>query len=92
MLFEALKLGVRIEQRILIVETRYIADIQDAVLHSIDPAPAIGVRVRRKAKCVGHSSGWITVVRQFPQFLDADAVDLWFATGIKIEPLSELFG
>ena len=52
MRLEALKLGVRIEQRILIIQSGDVADIQNAVLHSVDPAAAVRPRVGRKAERV----------------------------------------
>src|SRR6267142_4317270 len=91
MLLESLKLRVRIEQRILVIESGNVADVQNAVLQSIDPTASISIRVGRKSKRVGHSSGWITVVRQLPKLFDANAINLWFPSFIETETLNQLF-
>src|SRR5205807_2683657 len=87
MLFESLKFRVRIKQRILVVESSHVANVQNAVLQSIDPTPSISIRVRRKSESVRYSSGWITVVWQLPKLLDADAVNLWFSSLVEAETL-----
>src|SRR5689334_2635864 len=38
-----LKLRVRIEQRILVVEPGDVSDVQHAVLHAVDPAAAVSL-------------------------------------------------
>src|SRR5436190_23791508 len=38
-----LKLRVRIEQRILVIESGDVADIEHAILHAVDPAAAVGL-------------------------------------------------
>ena len=90
MLLESLKLCVRIEQRIFVVEAGNVTDIQNAILHSVDPAAAIGLRVGGKAERVCDSSRGITIVRQFPKFLHANAVNLWLASLVEVETLDQL--
>ncbi len=87
---EALELCVRIDEWIAIVQTGDVPQIQDPVLHSVDPAAAIRPLVRRKPESVRHASRWITVVGQFPKLFDAQAVNLWLASFIKTESLNQL--
>src|SRR3989442_777304 len=88
MLLESLKLRVRIEQRILVIESGNVAEVQNTVLQSIDPTASIGIRVGRKSKRVGYFSGWITVVRQFPKLFHTNAINLWFPALIETETLN----
>jgi len=37
----ALKLSVRIDQRIFVIETSDVADVHDIVLHAVDPAATV---------------------------------------------------
>src|SRR5262245_12697623 len=41
MSFEALKLCMRIDKRVLVIESGHVADIQDAVLHAVNPTAAV---------------------------------------------------
>src|SRR5258706_15499440 len=90
MLFETLKLRMRVEQRIFVIETSYVAYVQNPILHSVDPAAAVGLRVRRKPKRMRHTSGGIAIIRQLPKLLNANAINLWFASGIEAEALNQL--
>ena len=90
MLLVALKLGVWIEQRILVIESGDIPDVQDAVLHAVNPTAAIRARVRRKTECVSNTSRWIAIIRQLPQFFYADAVHLRLTAIVEIQTLDEL--
>src|SRR5205814_10219565 len=74
-----LKLRIAIEQRILVVETSYVANIQNAVLHAINPASPIRVHVWGIAQRVCDATCWIAIVGQFPQLFNADTVDLRLA-------------
>src|SRR6185295_2458327 len=76
MCFETLKLGVRVQQWVLVIETGHVADIQNPILHPVNPAAAVRLRVGRKPKRVRHAPGWITIIRQFPKLFYADAVNL----------------
>src|SRR5256714_8019923 len=40
-LLESLKLRVRVEQRIAVVESRHVTEIEDAVLHPVNPPAAV---------------------------------------------------
>src|ERR1043165_3038828 len=70
------KLGVRIEQRILVVESGDVTDVQHAVLHPIDPAAAVSLCIGGEAERMRDAASGITIVGQFPKFFNADAVDL----------------
>src|SRR5204863_9707549 len=39
--FESLKLGVWIDERIFVIESGDVADIQHTILHSVDPAATV---------------------------------------------------
>src|SRR5215216_44081 len=90
MSLEALELRVRIDQRILIVESRNVSDVEHAILHAVDPATAVSRRIGRKAERVCDSAGWITIVRQLPQLFYAKAVDLRLTSFIEPKTLDKL--
>ncbi len=56
MSFEFLKFGVRVEQRVEIIETGYITDTNHIIFHPINPAAAVGFRIRRKTECVNDAT------------------------------------
>src|ERR1041385_6780159 len=76
MRFVFLKLGVRIDQRIEVVQSRYVTNIQNAILHSVNPPTAVGPLIGRKTERVGDAACWITIIRHFPQLLYAETVNL----------------
>src|SRR5688572_24048706 len=92
MCFVTLKLRVRIDQRIFVVEAGYITDIEHAILHAVDPAAAISRRIGRKAERVCDSSGWITIVGQLPQLFHADAVNLRVTARVESQTFDEFLG
>ena len=92
MRLEALELGVRIDQRIAIIKPGHVAEIQNAILHPVNPAAAIGPLIGGKAKRVRNSSGRITIIRKLPKFLDTQTVNLWLASFVEAQPLNKLFG
>src|ERR1043166_5549931 len=69
MSLEALKLGLRIDQRIAIIQAGHVTKIQNPVLHSVDPPAAIRPLVGRKTQRVRYPTGWVAIVRQLPEFL-----------------------
>src|SRR5207248_8765136 len=91
MRLESLKLSVRIDQRIAIVEPRHIPEIHYAILHSVNPASPVSPLIRRKAKRVCNAARRITIVRQFPELLYAEAVNLRLASFIEAQSLDQLF-
>ena len=90
MLLETLKLRVWIKQRVFVIQPGDVANIQNPILHAIDPATAICLCVRWKAERVRHASGWIAIVRQLPKLLDANAVNLRLASGVETQTLDQL--
>src|ERR1041385_1189530 len=84
-----LKFGVRIDPRIAIIKPGDVTDIHDAVLHAVDPAPAIGPLVGRKAERVRDATRGITIVGQLPELLDPETVNLRLASGIETESLDQ---
>src|SRR6185436_10669595 len=78
--------------RIEIIKTGHITDIQDAVLHAIDPAPAIRPLIRREAEGMRHPAGWITIIRKLPEFFHAQAVNLRLTSFVEPETLNEILG
>jgi hypothetical protein len=45
MQFKLLKFGVRIQQRVFVIKTGDVADVNNAILHSINPATTIRLGV-----------------------------------------------
>src|SRR2546430_2783110 len=88
MRLKSLELSVRIDERIAIIKPGHVAEIQDAVLHSINPATPVRPLIGRKAERVRDSSGRITIVGQFPKFLYAEAINLRLASFIQAQPLN----
>src|SRR5712692_6209553 len=72
MRLEPLKLRMWIDQRIAIVETGNVAEIQNPILHSVDPAAAVRPLIGWKAERVRHAPRRIASVRQFPELFDAE--------------------
>jgi hypothetical protein len=89
-LFEALEFGVRVEKRVPVVEPGHVAEINDAVLHPVNPAAAVCVGVGRIAERVRHTARRISVVGQLPKLFDAETVDLRLAPVVEVEPLGKL--
>ena len=76
MRLEFLKRFVRIEARIVIFEADHQADRNAIVAQAVNPAAAVHAGIERPAERVRHISRLDATFRHFPQFLDADAVDL----------------
>ena len=89
---EPLQLVVRIERRVLVVETDHESDVDDAVLHPVDEGAAERVHVQREAHRVDHGAGGEAIVGELPQLLHADRVDLRILSGVQIEDAGELLG
>ena len=76
MRLELLEGLVRIETRIVVFEAGDQAE-RDAILaQAVDPAAAVHAGIERPAQRVRHEARHDAARRNFPQFLDADAVDL----------------
>ncbi len=88
---QALQLVVRVERRVLVVETDHQSDVDDAVLHAVDEGAAERVHVQRKAQRVDHAPGGVAVVRKLPELLHADRVHLRVLARVQVEHLRELF-
>src|SRR5205807_9710640 len=88
---EPLKLSVRIDQRIAIIESRHITKIHHAILHSVNPAAAVRPLIGRKAKRMRDATRGITIGGQFPKFFYAEAVHLRLAAFVKPESLDQFF-
>src|SRR6185503_3775250 len=90
--FVELKLGVRIDQGIFVVETGDVTKAQHSILQAVDPAAAVRVCVRGKTERVSNTSGWITIVGQLPQLFHTDAVELRFASVVETEAFDKFLG
>src|SRR5213593_2589648 len=90
MRFIALKFRVRIEERIAIIQTSNVTDVEHAVQHSIDPAAAIRPLVRRKTERVRDAPGGIPVVGQFPKLFYSQTVNLRLSTFVETKTLNQL--
>src|SRR5260370_32064239 len=89
MRFVSLKLRMRIDQRVAIVQTSTITEIQNPVLHSVDPTAAVGPLIGGKSERVRDPTSWITVVGKFPKLFDAKAVNLRLAPLVQAKPLNQ---
>ena len=76
MLLEPLERQVRIEHRILVVEPADEPDREQAVRQRVDERAAELLRLQRVAHRVDDGARLQPILRHFPQFLDADRVDL----------------
>ena len=74
MQLEVLEGGVRIEQRIAVVETDDEADRDAAVAHGVEPAAAELLLAQRIAQRVNDRARLQAIRRDVPEFLDADRV------------------
>ena len=79
-----------IEERIAIIQTSNVTDVEHAVLHSIDPAAAIRPLVRRKTERVRDAPGGISVVGQFPKLFYSQTVNLRLSTFVETKTLNQL--
>src|SRR6266705_4703529 len=82
MRLEALKLVMRINARIAIVEADRKSYVDDSIAHAVDPRSAKGVRIKRPAHRVNHRARRESIVGHFPKFFDADGIDLWIAVAV----------
>src|SRR6266404_5881952 len=90
MSLESLKLRMRIDQGIAIVETSDVAQVHNPILQSVNPAAPVRPLVGWKAERVRDPTSWITVVGKFPKLFDAETVNLRFASLIQTESLNQL--
>src|SRR5437879_5102439 len=88
MRLEALKFRVQIDQRIAIIQSSDVSDIEHTVLHSVNPTAAVRPLVRRKTECVRDAPGRITIVGQFPKLFHSQTVNLRLATFVQTKTLN----
>src|SRR5205814_3928281 len=69
MQLETLELVMRIERRVLVIETDDQADVDDAVAHAVDERAAERVEIERPAHRVNHGAGGEAIVGKLPQLL-----------------------
>src|SRR5205807_8884093 len=86
MRFELLKFGVRIDHRVLIVETGHIADADNVILETVYPAAAVSPCVRRKSERMHDLSLGKIPLRHFPTLLYTDRKDLRLLIVVQPEP------
>src|SRR5688500_353902 len=91
MSFIKLKLSVWIDQRIFVIEPCDVTDVEHAILHAVDPATAVSLRIGGKTERVRDATRGIPIVRQLPQLFHADAVNLWFTSFGESESFNQLF-
>ena len=90
MQLEALQLVVRIERRVLVVETDHEADVDDAVFHPVDEGAAERVHVQRIAERVDHVAGRMAIFGKLPELLHAERIDLRILARVQIEDARQL--
>src|SRR5882724_6456305 len=90
--FVFLKIVMRICQGIFVVETCDKTDVQQVVLHPIDPSAAVCICRQRESKSVINQSRIETPFGYFPDFFYAQRIDLWITTSIKSQSWDDLFG
>ena len=73
---EVLERDVRIEHRIAVVEPGDEADRRQAVRHRVDERAAELLHLQRIAQRVDHRARRQPALRDLPQLLDADGVEL----------------
>src|SRR5439155_5616920 len=86
MCLKPLEFGVRIDQRVAIIEPGDVYNVQDTILHAIDPPTTVGPLIGREAKRVRHTARRISIVGQLPKLFDAKTVNLRLALFIEAEP------
>ena len=67
---------MRIERRVLVIETDHQSDVDDAVLHPVDETAAERIAVERPAERVDDACRLETIVGKLPQLLHAERIDL----------------
>src|SRR5438067_13665130 len=90
MRFVLLEFRVWIDQRVAIIQTSHVTNVQNAVLHSVDPAATISPLIGRKAQRVADATTGITIVRQLPKLFHAEIVNLPLASCVEAEPFNPL--
>ncbi|SAL76412.1 hypothetical protein AWB68_04978 [Caballeronia choica] len=86
----ALEFLERRQIRIRIPQPDDEADHHLVVVHVIEKRAAVGVVLERPAGRVDHETGLVLDGIDFPQFLDAEAVDLRVGVLAQLEPVGEL--
>src|SRR3954466_9075505 len=67
----ALELVMRIERRVLVIETDHETDVDEAVLHAVDEAAAERIAVEWPSERVDDAAGFESIVGKLPQLLHA---------------------
>ena len=86
----ALEFLVGVEVGIGVAEPDDIADRDQVVFHVIQERAAVGVGVERPAGGMDHQAGLVLLGFDFPQFLEADAIDLRIGAVAQLEALLQL--
>ncbi len=92
MLFQVLKRLVRIEHRVLVIETGDEAERHQAVRHRVEEGAAELLHPQWIAERVDNGAGLDPVLRDLPQLLDADGIELRLLPGVERQPAHELLG
>src|SRR5689334_5531403 len=90
MRFEFLKLVMRVDTRITIIEPNCKTDVDDAISHPIDPRTAKRTRVERPAQRVDHRTRRKSVIGHLPQFFDAYRINLRVGVSIQFQAFDHL--
>ncbi len=91
MCLEALKLLVRIEVGVAIVQA-HDQPYGEHPPHVVDKPAAIVLLLERVAQRVNHMPLLGRLLGQFPNFFDADGINLGTFPGIELQPADQLLG
>src|SRR6185295_4629430 len=90
MSLELLKLVMRIDSRVAIIEPHRKSDVDDAIAHAVDPRSAKRVRIERPAHRVNHRAGREPFIGHFPELFDSNRVNLRIAVAVELETRDQL--
>src|SRR6476659_5783733 len=92
MRLEALKLVMRIDDRIAVVEPNRESNVDNPIAHAVDPRSAEGVRIERPAQRVNHRARREAIIGHFPEFLESYRVDLGIGILVELQAVNHLLG
>lgn len=91
---QLLEFLIRIQIGIFIVETNHQSDMDEVRLHVVQERPGIGIAVNWPSNCmldISRLEQFVTLI-DFPDFLEADSIELRVTLIPEVEFLHDLFG
>ena len=92
MLLESLQFVVRIGRRVVVIQPRDHADVENVAGHTIDKSAAERLRGQRIAQRVNHRARFKAIVGKLPKLFDARGIDLRLASFVQSQARRGLFG